>query len=530
MSSRAQPGDLKNKIVNKRMPDIAANNKRIAKNTLMLYIRMLLVMAVTLYTSRIALNVLGVEDYGIYNIVGSVVIAFSFISGPLGTATQRFLSYSLGENDNEKLNNVFSSSLMIYAILAVILLILIEIAGTWFLYNKMQIPDGRLSAAFWAFQFSILSFIINLFKTCYDALIISHERMSFFAYLGIAEVILRLLNALALTYATVDKLILYALNMAFISGIILTCAIIYSRKKIPHIKIHKVKDKDGFRQILNFSGWSMFGSLANITANQGLNILLNVFHGVTVNAAMGIANQVSSAVNQFVMNFQTAFRPQLVKSYAAGNIDYLHKLIFRTCKFSFFLLFAIACPIVFNIDFILKLWLGDNVPELTAIFCSMILLYSLLETLSAPLWMTVQATGNIKKYQLVISSLIFLNIIFSYIFLKLGFSPEIVLEIKCCLDLTYLVVRLLFVHKMVNMSVKYFTLNVFFPVIKVTLLIAILLYLLKSYIVFENNLMGLLSSITIILTTIGVAIWLFGVNGHEKELIKQMVIKIMHKK
>ena len=512
------------------MADIAANNKRIAKNTLMLYIRMLLVMAVTLYTSRIVLNVLGVEDYGIYNIVGSVVIAFSFISGPLGTATQRFLSYSLGENDNEKLNSVFSSSLMIYAILAVILLILIEIAGTWFLYNKMQIPDGRLSAAFWAFQFSILSFIINLFKTCYDALIISHERMSFFAYLGIAEVILRLLNALALTYATVDKLILYALNMAFISGIILICAIIYSRRKMPNIKIHRVKDKDGFRQILNFSGWSMFGSLASMTANQGLNILLNVFHGVTVNAAMGIANQVSSAVNQFVMNFQTAFRPQLVKSYAAGNIDYLHKLIFRTCKFSFFLLFAIACPIVFNIDFILKLWLGDNVPELTAVFCSMILLYSLLETLSAPLWMTVQATGNIKKYQLVISSLIFLNIIFSYIFLKLGFSPEIVLEVKCCLDVTYLVARLVFVRNMVGISIKQYLRDVLLPIIKVVLITIIITYLMKCYVFYKNGLTEFMSSSILILLEIGIFIWITGLDKSDRNFIRHIILKSLHKK
>lgn len=432
--------------------DISNDNKRIAKNTLMLYIRMLLVMAVSLYTSRVMLNALGIADYGIYNIVGSVVVAFSFISGPLGTATQRFLSYELGRKNFSKLNTLFSLSLFIYILLAIVLFFVIEIAGQWFIHYKMQLPAERLSAAIWAFHFSVLSFIISLFKICFDALIISHEKMAFYAYLGIAEVILKLVNALSIVYCTSDKLILFALNLTLISAIILFFMIIYCKKKMLHIRIRFVWDKAIFKELFGFSGWSLFGSIASMSANQGLNILLNTFYGVVVNAAMGIANQVGVAVNQFVINFQTAFRPQIVKSYASGQLESLKILIMNTSKYSFLLLFGLVCPIVFNIHFILEVWL-KNVPLYAAEFCILMLIYALLETLSAPMWMTIQATGHIRLYQLVISSVIFLNILLSYVFLRMGFSPVIVLKIKCCLDVAYLLVRLFFIHKLIQFSI-----------------------------------------------------------------------------
>lgn len=509
------------------MEPASEKNKRIAKNTMMLYIRMLLVMAVTLYTSRVMLNVLGVDDYGIYNIVASVVIAFSFISGPLGTATQRFLSFELGRNNIERQNMVFSMSLIIYTILAFVLFIIVESAGIWFIYNKMQLPPERLTAAVWAFHFSVFSFIIGLFKTCYDALIISHEKMAFYAYLGIAEVMLKLINAASLLYVgSVDKLILFSANQAIISLLILGCIVLFSSRGIHHIRPRFIWDKQLFRELFGFSGWSLFGSVASMSANQGLNILLNTFFGVVVNAAMGIANQVGAAVNQFVLNFQTAFRPQIVKSYAANDTEYLHGLIFKTCKFSYFLLFAIACPVVFNIDFLLNVWLGDSVPAYTAQFCALTLLYTLTETLSAPLWMTVQATGKIRTYQLVISSLIFLNIILSYCFLSLGFSPVVVLEIKCCLDLTYLVARLLFMRRMVHLSLRQFGREVLFPVMVVSALSLCVIYPVSEFVCWRNGWTELLATTGVFWGAMAVVMWLFGLTATEKGMMKKQILHI----
>lgn len=503
-----------------------SENRHIAKNTMMLYIRMVLVMLVSLFISRVMLNALGVKDYGIYNIVGSIVVAFSFISGPLGTATQRFLSYEIGKKNYTKLSTVFSLSLLIYIILAVLLFIVIEIAGQWFIYNKMQMPEERLTATIWAFHFSVISFVVGLFKTCFDALIISHEKMSFYAYLSIIEVTLKLLNAFLILYSSFDKLILFTANLSLISILILCVIIIYCRKKIAHVRIKFTWDKALFKSLLGFSGWSLFGSVASMSANQGLNILLNVFYGVVVNAAMGIATQVGSAVNQFVVNFQIAFRPQIVKSYANGEIEYLKNLILKTSKFSFLLLFAIGCPIAFNIDFLLRLWLGNSVPEYTGIFCCFILLYSLFETLSAPLWMTVQATGRIRNYQLVISSLIFLNILLSYIFLKFGWSPVIVLEIKCCLDLTYLVTRLWFVNKNIHLSYGLFFNKVVLPILGVIVVSVVPSLFFVQFADIKNDYARLLFSTLFFEICLAISIWACGLERDEKGILIHILNKL----
>lgn len=428
-----------------------------------MYIRMGITMLVQLYTSRIVLNALGIDDYGIYNIVGSVIVAFSFLSGPLGTATQRFYNFELGRNNKQNVNVIFNHSLIIYAILSVILLLVIEVAGLWFIYCQMQLPTERMDAALWAFHLSVLGFLFSLLKIPFESLIVAHEKMSFYAYVSIVEVLLKLMNAFSLMYMTFDKLKLYCVNQLIITWIVLGCMMVYCKRKFIYVCLQKMWNVTVFKQLLGFSGWSLFGSVASMSANQGLNILLNVFHGVAVNAAMGIANQASSAVNQFVTNFQIAFRPQIVKSYASGNLSELRTLISRTSKYSYLLLFALVCPLCFNIDFVLAIWL-KTVPDYTAVFCIFILIYALLETLSAPMWMTVQATGRIRAYQLVISSIIGLNIFISYAFLKHGFPPLVVLQVKCSLDVVYLATRLAFMRSMVDYSVRYFMKEVLLPV------------------------------------------------------------------
>lgn len=438
-----------------------------------------IIMLVQLYTSRIVLNTLGVDDYGIYNVVGSVVVMFSFISGPLGTATQRFFNYELGRKNDGKLNLVFNLSLYCYLILAIMMFIIIEGGGIWYIENKMNLPESRLNAAMFAFQMSLISFIFQLIKTPFESLIVAHERMSFYAYTSILDVFLKLGNAYSLMWFGIDKLKLYSVNQLIISAIIVLTVMIYCRKQFVRIRIAKVWDKKVFTSLLSFSGWSLFGSVASMSANQGLNLLLNYFYGVTINAAVGIANQVSAAVNQFVSNFQIAYRPQIVKYYAGDDYVSLRKLIINTSKYSYLLLFLLSCPIIFNIHFILKVWLG-SVPQYAGEFVILNIIYMLLETLSAPMWMTVQATGKIRNYQLIISSIILLNIVISYVFLSLGYSPLIVMEVKCILDIAYLSIRLIFMKQKIHLPIRDFFSKVLLHIIPVSLISIMVLLSIKT--------------------------------------------------
>lgn len=502
------------------MTNTAENNKRIAKNTMFLYIRMGIIMLVQLYTSRIVLNSLGIKDYGIYNIVGSIIIAFNFISIPLSTATQRFYNYELGKNNIDNVNKVFNLSLLIYGLIATILICIVEICGQWFIYNKMSLPLDRLDAALWTFHFSIFAFAISLLRTPFESLIIAHEKMSIYAYIGVIDAILKLLNAFSLMYIATDKLKLYAVNQFLITIIGFIIIFFYDKRKFKYIKIQKVYDKDMFKSLISFSGWSLFGSIAVMLSNQGLNVLLNVFFGVAVNAAMGIASQVNASIQQFVGNFQVAFRPQIVKQFSSNQLSSLRLLIMNSSKYSFLLLYFLVCPLSFNISFILKVWLG-NVPEYASEFCVLMMIYALLESLSAPMWMTIQATGNIKKYQIIISCVMAMNIIFSYIFLKIGFPPVVVLEIKCCLDICYLVIRLFFIHKKIKFSIKEYIKNVGFPLLSIVLITCISV-LIVHYYTYEG---WIRIAISVIVFTIAFipAVYFIGLNNSEKTTVKKMI-------
>lgn len=443
---------------------VSQNNRRIVKNTMFLYLRMGLTMLVQLYTSRVVLDNLGVENYGIYSVVASFIVAFTFIKGPLTSATQRYLNFELGRNDNIRLNKVFNLSLLTYAILALVLVVILELVGEWFVSVKMQIPPGRGDAALWTFRLSVFALIFSVIKTPFESLVIAYERMSFYAYLGIAEVVLKLLNAFSLAYIGYDKLKIYAVNHLIITIVLAIVVFAFCKICFKNVKIQKIWDGKLLKEILSFSGWSLFGAVASMCASQGLNILLNMFYGVAVNAAMGLASQVNTAIRHFVQNFQTAFRPQLVKYYAAGEIKQLNNLIFSSSKFSYLLLFAIACPFCFNVEYILKVWL-KNPPELAGIFCIYMLIYALLESISAPMWMAIQATGKIKLYQITINSVMMMNIVLSYVFLKMGFDAVIVLQIKCILDVFYLVVRMLFIRRMVKFNIPLFMKQNILPIL-----------------------------------------------------------------
>ena len=497
------------------------NNKRIAKNTMFLYIRMGLTMLISLYTSRIVLNALGIEDYGIYNIVGSFIVSFTFISAPLGGTTQRFLSYAIGENDGIKLNKLFNLSCFCYLIIALFIFFLLELGGSWFILNKMQFPDNRSDAILNVFHLSSLSLILGLIKTPFDSLIISKEKMSFYAYISIVEVLLQLLNAFSLVYFSCDKLILYAFNVFAIRFLVLIIVSFFSIRSFHEIRLHFCWDSKLVKQMMSFSGWTFFSSVSTMTANQGLNILLNMFFGVVLNAAMGLATQISNAVNQFVSSFQMAFNPQIVKLYASGNLKEMQSLVLKTAKYSYFLLFGIVCLVIYNMQYILNLWLKDT-PDYTVVFTSYLLIWILIETLMAPLWMSVIATGVIKKYHITMSLLIFLNIIFSYVFLKLGFPPEIIVINKCWLDVVYLVVRLLFTKKLIGLSIKDFLNKVIAPVIVLSLIFIVPNHFL--YRMLDDNFIKLLSSIILLAFFYPVLVLFIGITKKERNSILHILL------
>ena len=480
------------------------NTRRIAKNTVMLYIRMLLIMAVTLYTSRVVLNVLGVEDFGIYNVVGGIVVMFSFLNGAMATSTQRFLSFSLGKNDQEQVARVFSMSMTTHISIAL-----------WIFYRYLNIPPERMGAAQWVYQLSVLTFCISIIRVPYNAGIIAYERMSFYAYISIVEVCLKLGMVILLQYLGSDKLILYALLMALTTGIVTFIYKLYCCKTFSVCRYHYFWDKHLYKELISFSGWSLFGSAANVGVQQGINILLNVFFGVVTNAALGIANQVSSAVSQLVGNFQTAFNPALVKSYASGDYSYFVRLIFQTSRFSYFLLFIIALPLYLCMPFVLKVWL-DIVPEYTVVFCRWMLVFVLIDAVSAPLWISVQAIGKIRSYQLLMSALIFLNIPLSWLLLRLGKDAEWVMQVRVGINLLTFICRIIYLQKRKVISSYLYLREVISPVVLVSVLsVPLPLWIGCNY----SGLKGflLLSGVSVILS--GVAIWFLGLRKSERDFI-----------
>lgn len=502
-----------------------SNNKRIAKNTIMLYVRMFLIMAVTLYTSRVVLEVLGVEDFGIYNIVGGIVVLFSFINHAMATATQRFLNFELGRGNIEETERVFSMSLTAHISIALLVLFLAETVGLWFLLTQMNIPEGRLQAAVWCYQFAILTTCTQIVRVPYNACIIAYERMSFYAYISIIEVLLRLLIAFLLYIGECDRLILYSVLMWLVAVVVCYVYKIVCNHNFSISKYHFFWDKMLYKKLMSFSGWSLFGSAANTGVQQGLNILLNIFCGVVVNAAMGVANQVSAAVYSFVSNFQTAFNPQLVKSYASGDREYFVHLIFQASKFSFFLLLLISLPFVLSCDFVLSIWLKE-IPEHAVQFIQLILIFLLIDALAAPLWISVQAMGNIRNYQLLMSSLILLNLPFAYLILYCGFAPEMVLVIRIIVNFITFWVRIFYLKKRMAFPVGKYVKKVLAVIVLVlTLSIPIPLWISQYYTSWKGFILTTIISVLCVL----IMTFLVGLTPRERIYVREVIGKKLRK-
>lgn len=453
-----------------------SNNKHIAKNTIFLYIRMLVLMLVSLYTSRVVLAALGVEDYGIYNVVGGIVVLFTFLNNAMVSSTQRYLNYELGKNDFLQAKKVFSISLNIHVLIAIIVLLLAETIGLWFLNNTIQYPECRELAVQVTYQLSILTTCVKIIRAPYNAAIIAHEKMSFYAYLSIFEAVLQLGIVFILMASASDRLILYSILLCIVAIIVNLCYYAYCKKKFSICNYELYKDKSLYKQLLGFSGWSLFGGLANIGASQGLNMLMNVFFGVTINAAMGIANQVNTAVSSFVSSFQTAFNPQIVKSYAAGDFGYFIKLILSTSKYSYLLLFILALPIYISTPEVLDLWLTE-VPNYAVSFCRLMLIFALLDALQGPLWYSVQATGRIKTYQILMSFMILANLPIAYVCLKLGYASSSVLVIRCIINLATLFVRLWYLNRLYKFPIMEFVNGVIYRIVPITMVAYLISYI-----------------------------------------------------
>lgn len=498
------------------MSETVSNNKRIAKNTLLLYLRMLFTMAVSLYTSRVVLAALGVDDYGIYNVVGGVVAMFSMLSGSLSSATTRFITYELGTGNQENLKKIFSSSVTIQIGLAVLIILLAEAIGVWFLNVKMNIPDARMVAANWVFQFSILTFAINLISVPYNASIIAHERMSAFAYIGILEAIGKLAIAFLIVISPMDKLIFYAILMCAVALIVRFAYGAYCKKHFEECTYHFIFDKDLLRRMFSFTGWNFIGAASAVLRDQGSNIIINLFCGPAVNAARGIAFQVNNAISGFVTNFMTAMNPQITKSYAIGDRDYMMTLIYQGARLSFYMLLLLSLPVLVNTHYILSLWL-KIVPDHAVLFVQLVLVFAMSESISNPLITAMLATGKIKNYQLIVGGLQLMNLPISYILIRMGMFPEVVIAVAIVISQCCLAARLLILRGMIGLSIGKYLKKVYLNVLTITVIAAIIPFLMINILTesFQNFILS--SLVTLICT--GITIYYVGCSKTEQQFI-----------
>ena len=508
------------------MTDASANNKRIAKNTLMLYFRMLFTMAVSLFTSRVVLNTLGVEDYGIYNVVGGVVSMFSIISGSLSAAISRFITVELAKGDADKLRKTFSASVTIQLLLSLIIVVLIESIGVWFLNVKMVIPAERMDAANWVLQFSIVTFVINLISVPYNATIIAHEKMSAFAYISILEVVCKLVIVYLLKISPIDRLVFYAILMCAVSVIIRLVYGYYCNRHFAECKFSFRFDKDLLKRMFSFAGWNFIGASSAVLRDQGGNIIINLFGGPAVNAARGIAMQVNHAIVGFSNNFMTALNPQITKSYASGEQDYMMKLIFRGARFSFYMLLFLSLPVLVSTHYILSVWLGI-VPEHSVLFVRLALIFAMSESISSPLVTAMLATGKIRNYQIVVGGLQMLNLPISYVLLRIGCIPETVMMVAIGLSQCCLAARLVMLRTMIGLSARKYLREVYLNVILVTTAAAVLPIL--TSVILEESFLNFVIIVLISLITAAISIFYIGFNKNERDFAVTKFKYAIHK-
>lgn len=489
-------------------------------------------MGITLYTSRVVLNVLGVDNYGIYNLVGGVVVLFSFLSAAMTTATQRFLCVSIGVGNKKQIQSLFSSAIVSHILLICLLFILAETVGFWFISSELNVPSDRYGAVLCVYQLSILSTAFSVYRIPFNAAILSYERMSFYAYSGIIEVLLKLFILLPLYYVPGDKLILYGGLVCFVNFIILIWSIWYTNYKLEAVK-HRIRGYKivEVKKVFNFAGWSSLSALANIGSRQGLNIIINIFYGVAQNAAIGIMNQVSSAVYMFIGNFQSAINPPLMKGYTKKEIEYTRNLFIVSSKFSCSLFIILITPVIFNISPILNIWLKIVPPE-TDWFCVLALISLIPNTIGGPIWVIMQSKGEIKKYQIFISSILILNIPFYYFILKLGLPAPLTVAIQFVTNTIVTFVGASMCLNKIQLNCISLVKEVIMPNVTSTAIAWGGIYLIDYYdiISIHHEILDLVVRIFVDIALIIMSVYLLGMNKHNREFLKKIVVNKIKKK
>jgi O-antigen/teichoic acid export membrane protein len=487
---------------------------------------MILTMAISFYASRVILQQLGVVDYGVYNIVGGLVTLFTFFNHTISVSVQRYMNYELGSTGGKNMQQVFATSCVCMLILTAILIVCAETIGLWFLLNKLSIPPERTTDALIVFQISLINIIIEIMRVPYHALIIAHERMSFFAYNSIVEATLKLLLIISLSLIAFDKLITYAILMVCVSLIINTSYYIYCRKKFSqlHFSIHGSKTK--LKEIGRFTCWNSMEGISEVGCQQGSNIILNLFYGVTLNATMGVATQVKAAIFSFTRDIQVASNPQIVKSYAAGAYDEFRTLVMQMSRLSFFLMFAIGLPLYLNVDTILNIWLKE-LPPYCIEFVKLVVILRVIDSLIGPLWISMQASGHIRVYQTVTSIILLLNLPICYIAFKLGCEPYTLIMIQIVIESILLVVRLLFVHYRCKLSIFEYLHKVMLPIFKVVIISSIVPILLSNYV---SGISGMFISVFVSVISVLASIYCLGITADERKFVKAKVRERLNRK
>lgn len=508
------------------MSNQSDNNKRIAKNTIVLYMRTLFVMLVSLYASRVILKALGVEDYGIYQVVGGVVAMFSVISSSLSNAISRFLTFEIGHGDKVRLKRIFSTSISIQLVIAAIILLLSEVVGIWFMETRMQIPVSRLGAARWVLHCSLFTFCINLLSVPYNACIVAHERMSAFAYISIYEAAMKLAISYLIIVSPIDKLIFYALLMMLLALTTRMIYGIYCNRQFEESRVRPGFDKSIFKEMLGFSGWSFFNNTAYILNNQGVNMLMNVYFGVVVNAARGIATQVESAVLQFVNNFTTAINPQITKSYASGDLNSMYKLVCRGAKFSYFSMLLLALPIIIETRLILSLWLTE-VPDHTIAFVQLSLIMGMCDCIGNSGYTACMATGKLRKYSIVITSIAIMEFPLAWIFFASDTAPECAYYTYIAVKIVVLIARMYLMQSMIGLKAIIYAKNVFLPIMLTTIAAIIIPLFASNYLesgIIRFVIVAILSTISVLLS-----VTYIGMTKIERVAIVNSIIKKIKK-
>lgn len=505
------------------------NSKRILKNTIILYLRMIFIMLIALYTSRVVLKALGIEDYGLYNIVGGVVTIFSFLKSSMTSSTQRFLSYELGRSEaSAESNRVFCASVTTHFGISLVLFLLCETVGLWLLNSQVNIPEGRQFAANVIYQFSVVSICINLMIVPYNACVIAHEDMNYFAYISIMDSIFKLLIAIVISHtSSMDRLILYGFLIMLITVANLLVYWIICKKSYQECIFMFKWDVVMIKRIFSFSSWNLLGQMASVVSTQGVSLLINVFYSVAANAAMGVAQQVNHAISGLVANFQTAYQPQITKSYAAGEKESLKLLMYQASKVSFFLIFIVSLPILFNIDDILDFWL-DKVPQYTSQFCVYILISSMMTAIGGPLWIAIFATGKIRNYQIVLSIVYILDIFVVYALFRMGFSPVAAVVVKAVVYFLVVLIRLYYCSKQITFfSVSQYVKKVLLPVLASSIVSIVFAYIISLY--SPTVFMKLVGAIAILLVSI-ISAFMIGLASNERLAVRNIIKKVFKPK